>query len=42
MVIQVYLNGREWRARSGAQGQHKISRAYLPTTTYSAHYIVDP
>jgi len=30
------------RVEAGAQGQHKITRGYLPTTTYSAHYIVDP
>ena len=30
------------RVEAGAQGEHKISRGYLPTTTYSAHYIVDP
>jgi predicted N-acyltransferase len=30
------------RVEAGAQGQHKITRGYVPTTTYSAHYIVDP
>jgi len=30
------------RVEAGAQGQHKIARGYLPITTYSAHYIVDP
>ena len=30
------------RVEAGAQGEHKISRGYLPITTYSAHYIVDP
>jgi predicted N-acyltransferase len=30
------------RVEAGAQGQHKLARGYLPTTTYSAHYIVDP
>lgn len=25
---------------AGAQGEHKLARGYLPTTTYSAHYIV--
>jgi len=30
------------RVEAGAQGEHKISRGYMPTTTYSAHYIVDP
>jgi predicted N-acyltransferase len=27
---------------AGAQGEHKLARGYLPHTTYSAHYIVDP
>ena len=27
---------------AGAQGEHKIARGYLPRTTYSAHFIVDP
>jgi uncharacterized protein len=30
------------RVEAGAQGTHKIARGYVPTTTYSAHYIVDP
>ena len=30
------------RVEAGAQGPHKISRGYLPTTTYSAHWIRDP
>jgi predicted N-acyltransferase len=30
------------RVEAGAGGQHKISRGYLPVTTYSAHYIADP
>ena len=29
------------RVEAGAQGEHKISRGYVPTTTYSAHYIAD-
>jgi predicted N-acyltransferase len=29
------------RVEAGAQGPHKISRGYLPTTTYSAHWIRD-
>jgi uncharacterized protein len=29
------------RVEAGAQGEHKLSRGYLPTTTYSAHYIAD-
>jgi uncharacterized protein len=27
---------------AGAQGEHKISRGYMPQITYSAHYIADP
>ena len=27
---------------AGAQGEHKLARGYLPTKTYSVHYIVDP
>jgi uncharacterized protein len=30
------------RVEAGAQGEHKLSRGYVPVTTYSAHYIADP
>ncbi|HWP25418.1 MAG TPA: GNAT family N-acetyltransferase [Xanthobacteraceae bacterium] len=30
------------RVEAGAQGEHKLLRGYMPTTTYSAHYIADP
>ena len=30
------------RVEAGAQGQHKISRGYLPSLTYSSHYLRDP
>jgi len=30
------------RVEAGAQGEHKISRGYLPTFTYSAHFIRVP
>jgi predicted N-acyltransferase len=30
------------RVEAGAQGQHKISRGYLPTPVYSTHFIADP
>lgn len=30
------------RVEAGAQGAHKLARGYLPTETYSAHYIADP
>jgi len=26
----------------GAQGEHKVSRGFLPTMTYSAHWLADP
>lgn len=29
------------RVEAGAQGAHKIARGYVPTTTYSTHYIAD-
>jgi uncharacterized protein len=30
------------RVEAGAQGQHKISRGYLPSPVYAAHWIADP
>ncbi len=27
---------------AGAQGEHKLARGYMPTTTYSAHFIANP
>jgi len=30
------------RVEAGAQGPHKLQRGYLPTPTYSAHWIADP
>ena len=30
------------RVEAGAQGPHKLQRGYLPTATYSAHWIPDP
>lgn len=30
------------RVEAGAQGEHKLARGYVPTTTHSAHYIADP
>jgi predicted N-acyltransferase len=30
------------RVEAGAGGSHKVSRGYMPSTTYSAHYIADP
>jgi len=41
-AIQYAIETKLARVEAGAQGEHKISRGYLPTTTYSAHYIDDP
>ena len=30
------------KVEAGAQGAHKLARGYLPTHTYSAHYIANP
>jgi predicted N-acyltransferase len=30
------------RVEAGAQGEHKVSRGYLPSPTYSAHYVSNP
>ena len=30
------------KVEAGAQGEHKISRGYLPVETWSAHWIADP
>ena len=30
------------RVEAGAQGEHKLSRGYMPRATWSAHYILDP
>ena len=30
------------RFEPGAQGEHKISRGFLPSLTWSAHWIADP
>lgn len=29
------------RVEAGAQGEHKLARGYLPTTTYSLHWLAD-
>jgi uncharacterized protein len=41
-AIQFAIEKKLGRVEAGAQGEHKIARGYMPTTTYSAHYIVDP
>ena len=41
-AIQYAIEHKLLRVEAGAQGEHKITRGYLPRTTYSAHYIADP
>jgi predicted N-acyltransferase len=41
-AIQYAIEKKLGRVEAGAQGEHKIARGYMPTTTYSAHYIDDP
>jgi predicted N-acyltransferase len=41
-AIEFAIQHRIARIEAGAQGEHKLARGYLPTLTYSAHYIADP
>ena len=41
-AIDYAITHKLQHVEAGAQGEHKLSRGYLPTTTYSAHYIADP
>jgi predicted N-acyltransferase len=41
-AIQYAIEHKLDRVEAGAQGEHKLSRGYLPVTTYSAHYILHP
>lgn len=41
-AIDVAIERRLKRVEAGAQGEHKLARGYLPTPTFSAHYIPDP
>ncbi|MGQ0741954.1 MAG: GNAT family N-acetyltransferase [Alphaproteobacteria bacterium] len=38
-AIEFAIANKLSRVEAGAQGPHKISRGYLPSPTYSAHYI---
>lgn len=42
MAIDYAISHGIGRVEAGAQGQHKISRGYLPVPTYSAHHIAHP
>ncbi len=41
-AIEFAIAHRLMHVEAGAQGEHKLARGYLPTTTYSAHFIADP
>lgn len=41
-AIDYAIQHKITRVEAGAQGEHKLARGYLPTKTYSAHYIVNP
>lgn len=38
-AIDFAIENKLKRVEAGAQGAHKLARGYLPTTTYSAHWI---
>ena len=41
-AIDYAIKNRLARVEAGAQGPHKVARGYLPTQTYSLHYIRNP
>ena len=41
-AIDVAIERGLAKVEAGAQGEHKLARGYLPTPTFSAHYIPDP
>ena len=41
-AIDFAIQHRLARVEAGAQGAHKLARGYLPSETYSVHYIADP
>jgi len=41
-AMQFAIERKLSRVEAGAGGSHKVTRGYMPTTTYSAHYIADP
>ncbi len=40
-AMQFAIERKLARVEAGAGGSHKVTRGYMPTTTYSAHYIAD-
>ena len=41
-AIEFAIDRKLQRVEAGAQGEHKLARGYMPTETFSAHYIPDP
>ncbi|WP_169568606.1 GNAT family N-acetyltransferase [Sneathiella limimaris] len=41
-AIEYAIEQKLDRVEAGAQGPHKLARGYLPTKTYSAHWMQDP
>ncbi|WP_425229152.1 GNAT family N-acetyltransferase [Sphingomonas sp.] len=41
-AIDAAIARRLGTVEAGAQGEHKLARGYLPTPTWSAHYLPDP
>jgi predicted N-acyltransferase len=41
-AMQFAIERKLARVEAGAGGSHKVTRGYMPATTYSAHYIADP
>jgi predicted N-acyltransferase len=40
-AIELAIELKLARVEAGAQGEHKLARGYVPTPTYSAHWIAD-
>ena len=41
-AIEIAIAMKLTRVEAGAQGEHKLARGYMPTPTYSVHWIADP
>jgi uncharacterized protein len=41
-AIDFAIRHKLTRVEAGAQGEHKLARGYMPSATYSAHWIADP
>ncbi len=41
-AIELAIERRLGRVEAGAQGEHKLARGYIPSTTYSLHFMPDP